>query len=160
MIGNGGHAKQLMAEGCPPDAKLVAIGDNRARKKEAEAHKGFDGRWDTFISAGARLLKANEVGEGTQILHAAMVCANAKVGRHCIVNHSGLVEHDAALGDFVHVAPGAKVLGGCAVGEGVLVGSGAVILPGSVVPPWTIIRACSVWPCDYRPIGRRKVKMQ
>lgn len=155
MIGNGGHAKQLIAEGCKPDAKLVAIGDNRARKKEAEALKGFDGRWSVFVSAGARLLRPDEIAEGVQILSGAHIGSGARIGRHTIVNHLAVVDHEARVGSFCHIAPGAKVLGGADVGEGVLVGANAVVLPGQVVPPWSIVAAGTVWGYP-RPKRRKK----
>ncbi len=158
MIGDGGHAKQLVAEGASRNDKLVAIGDNRARKKEAEAHAGWDGSWDTFVSFAARFYGRWTLGEGSQVLSGVVVGSGARIGRHCIINHGATINHDVTIGDFVHVAPGAQVLGGAQVGEGCFIGANAVVLPNSTVPAWVVVRACSVWPCDYQPIGKRKVK--
>lgn len=155
MIGSGGHAAQLRSEGCQPWLDIIAIGDNRARKKEAEANK--DAKWGTF-KHGAEVAWSAKIGAGCQLLVGSIVGCNARIGQHCIINHRATVNHDAQLGDFVHVAPGAQVLGGATVGEGCLIGANAVVLPSANVPAWVIVRACSVWPCDYEPNGPRKVK--
>lgn len=44
-----------------------------------------------------------------------------------IVNTGASVDHDCKIGDFVHIAPHATVLGGVEIGEGTWVGAGAVI---------------------------------
>lgn len=155
IIGRGGHFRQLIAEGAKERMNLVAIGDNRSRQKEALAHAGYDGRWDTFISAGARLFVVEaRIGEGSQVLWSAIVGADARISRHCILNHQCVLEHDAQLGDFVHLAPGARVCGGATVGEGTLVGANAVVLPNDTVPPWSVVAAGTVW--GYPRKKRRK----
>ena len=158
MVGSGGHAKQIIAEGCDPRSTLIAIGSNADRKKEAEAHAGYKGRWQTFVSVGARLYRPAHIGDGSQILGGAIVGVGARIGCHTIVNNGAIINHDVSIGDFVHVAPGAQVLGGAQVCEGCFIGANAVVLPNSTVPAWVVVRACSVWPCDYQPIGKRKVK--
>lgn len=158
-MGNGGHARQLIAEGCSPKAKLIAIGSNEDRKKEAEARKGWDGQWDTFFSFSARSFGAidQSIGEGSQVLSGAIIGPRACISAHTIVNCQAVVHHDAKVGMFAHIAPGAQVLGGAVVGEGVLVGANAVIMPLAVVPDWVIVRACSVYPNDYKS-GRFTLK--
>lgn len=147
MIGDGGHARQVRAEF--GDINVVAIGDNAARKRAMDAREPT--MWDTGVWGRV----ANDppeqtgIGDGTVVMWFGLVCCGAKVGRGCIVNHHATVDHDAVLGDYVHVAPGARVLGGAKVGEGAFIGANAVVLPMAVVPPWVIVRACSVYPNDY-----------
>lgn len=161
MIGDGGHADTIHND-CGPEktAAIVAIGDNRTRKRVVEETwnnmampSGGKGRWQVALARNGYKVPTRKeqewVGEGTVILDFSYVCKTAIVGKHCIVNHHACVEHDAVLGDFVHVAPGAKVLGRAKVGEGALIGANAVVLPGAVVPAWAIVRACSVFPSDY-----------
>lgn len=67
-----------------------------------------------------------QIGEGTIIMHHALVNAGARVGRNCIINTKALVEHDAVIEDHWHIATGAIINGGVMVGIGTFVGSNAV----------------------------------
>lgn len=165
MIGHGGHAKQIKAE-FGGDMLVVAIGDNRTRKRvvaEEEA-KGIR-EWSTVGNLAATHLYGltnaemrssvfdeffPKVGHGTVCLAGSFLGAGSVIGKHCIINHGAVVEHGAELGDYVHVAPGAKVLGDAIVGEGALIGANAIVLPGTHVPAWGVVRACSVYPADYQ----------
>lgn len=57
----------------------------------------------------------------------AMINADARVGRHCIVNTSAVVEHDNVLEDFVHISVGAKLGGSVKVGKRTWIGIGATV---------------------------------
>ena len=48
----------------------------------------------------------SSVGEGTIIMHMAMVNSGAIIGANCIINSMALVEHDVVIGNNVHVATG------------------------------------------------------
>lgn len=68
------------------------------------------------------------IGPGAQILAGAIVAAEARLGRQCIINNHALVEHEALLHDAVEIAPSATVLGLTSIGVNTLVGAGAVVL--------------------------------
>lgn len=68
------------------------------------------------------------IGPGAQILAGAIVAAEARLGRQCIINNHALVEHEAILDDAVEVAPGATVLGLTSIGVNTLVGTSATVL--------------------------------
>ena len=53
----------------------------------------------TIISPRAYVSRHARVGEGTIIMHGALVNAGAQVGRNCIINTFCLLEHDASIGD-------------------------------------------------------------
>ena len=61
-----------------------------------------------------------------------------------IINTGAQVDHDCAIANFVHIAPGATLCGNVAVGEGALIGAGAVILPGKRIGDWAIVGAGAV----------------
>jgi len=69
------------------------------------------------------------VGEGSQILAMAAICANTHLGRGVIVNTAASVDHDCILGHGVHIAPGARLAGEVIAEDKVFVGTGAIILP-------------------------------
>ena len=68
------------------------------------------------------------IGEGSQILAGAIIAAEAKLGRQCIVNCNSLVEHETILDDAVEIAPAATVLGLTRIGLNTIVGAGATVL--------------------------------
>ena len=77
-----------------------------------------------YVSPHAR------IGQGTIVMHQALVNAGAQVGMNCIVNTKALVEHDARIDDHCHIATGAIINGGAAVQRASFIGSGAVVREG------------------------------
>lgn len=139
MIGTGGMYRHLIAEGCPPDLAVVAIGDPEARSDEAWANGG---PWDKFVSAKASVYTL-KVGVGCMIMAGAVV--HGEIGEHVVIGNNAVTSHDCVVGDYVTIGPGAVLCGGVSVGEGAFIGAGAVVTPGVVVPPWTLVKAGTVW---------------
>ena len=94
-----------------------------------------------IVSPVAQVSKHAELGEGTIVMHGAMVNAGAKIGRNCIINSRSLIEHDAEIGDCVHISTGAIVNGGTRVGNNSFIGSGAVLVHGITLPDYSFVRA-------------------
>jgi serine acetyltransferase len=63
------------------------------------------------------------------------------------------IGHDCIIGDYVTLAPGARVSGKCNIGEGVYIGSNAVIREGVTIAPWSIIGANCVVLQDITEAG-------
>jgi sugar O-acyltransferase (sialic acid O-acetyltransferase NeuD family) len=70
-----------------------------------------------------------EIGPGAQILAGAIVGAEARLGRECIVNTKASVDHEDVLGDGVEIAPGATLCGLVQAGVNAWVCAGATVLP-------------------------------
>jgi acetyltransferase-like isoleucine patch superfamily enzyme len=70
----------------------------------------------------------------------SIVQANARIGKHCIINTGATVDHDCIVEDYAHIAPGAHLCGGVHVGEGALVGVSVGLEPGTHVPAWHIVK--------------------
>ena len=85
----------------------------------------------TVVSSLAYVSRHVTLGEGTIVMHGAIVNAGAHVGRNCIVNTKALIEHDAVIEDHCHIATAAVVNGEAVIGEGAFVGSQAVIREGT-----------------------------
>lgn len=83
----------------------------------------------------------SSVGEGTIVMHRAIINAGARVGENSIINSCALIEHDAEIGDHCHISTGAIVNGDAMIGSGTFVGSGAVVLQGVRVGENSIIGA-------------------
>lgn len=153
IIGNGGHYRQLIAEGCDPSANLVAIGHCGDRRKEAE-ERGL--AWHKFISARASLyVPRDQIGEGCQVMSGAAVYA--PLGKHCIVGTNAVVSHDVKCGDYVFIGPGAVVAGYAVLGDGCFVAAGAIVTPHAVVPAGMLLKAGARISRDYRGGGMHVV---
>lgn len=108
---------------------LVTVGQIKSpalRIKLFANIKDLGGRLPVIVSPLAYVSKHARVGEGTIVMHHALVNAGASIGRNCIINTKALVEHDAVIHDHCHIATGAIVNGGTVVHAGTFMGSGAV----------------------------------
>lgn len=147
LIGDGGHAtvirdliaaRKRLDKTFEPEGVIIAVGDNRSRRKEAMARRGA--RFTYLIHPSATVASSALIGMGTVIMAGAVVQARAQIGEHCILNSSCSVDHDCILGDFVHIAPGAHLCGSVRVGEGALVGTGVAIAQGAEIPAWSLCK--------------------
>jgi sugar O-acyltransferase (sialic acid O-acetyltransferase NeuD family) len=120
---------------------IVAMGDNYARKRAAEACRH---EFASVHHSSAMISAKAKLGTGCMVLHGAIVQVNSSIGNHVILNTGSQVDHDCNIGDFVHIAPGAVLCGSVSVGEGTLIGAGAVILPGIRIGAWSTVGAGAV----------------
>jgi sugar O-acyltransferase (sialic acid O-acetyltransferase NeuD family) len=123
--------EQVLAEGHPGSA-VVAIGSNDARLRSQLRARAAGIRIGTLVAVTATV-DAIGVGPGSVVLEHAHVGAGARLAEAVIVNTAAVVEHDCVVGQGVHVAPGARVLGECVLESGAFVGAGAIVLPGRTV---------------------------
>ena len=107
---------------------VVAFGNCRARLACAEkaAVLGFD--FPVIIHPSAIVAPDAQVGDGTVVMAGVVINADARIGRHCIINTCASVDHHNVLEDGVHVAPGARLAGRVSVGAASWIGIGTVII--------------------------------
>ena len=58
-------------------------------------------------------------------MHHALVNANVKIGKNCIINTKALIEHDCIVEDNCHISTATIINGGVIVKENSFVGSNA-----------------------------------
>lgn len=119
---------------------VVAIGDNRCRKKIAEQ---WDFEWFTLVDPQAVVMPDVVLGPGTVVFPGAIVQTGSRLGRHVIVNNAATVDHDCTVGDYAHLAPGVHLAGMVAIEEGAFLGIGAALIPNVAVGAWSIVGAGS-----------------
>jgi len=56
-------------------------------------------------------------------MHHALVNANAKIGKNCIINTKALIEHDCIVEDNCHISTASIINGGVVVKNDSFVGS-------------------------------------
>jgi len=102
------------------------------------------GRLATIVASSAHVSKYAEIGEGSVIMHHAVVNADAKIGKGCIINTFANIEHDARVGDFCHISTGAMINGNCVVGNETFFGSQSVMVNGLEITAGCVIGAGSL----------------
>lgn len=125
---------QLRAR-CTPDQVLLMNGVGSANVADARAElfwrwraRGY--RFTPVVHPSAVIADTAEIGEGAQIMAGAIVQNDAKVGLNCLVNTRASIDHDCALEDTVHLAPGVTLSGNVRIGERSHLGTGAVVIQG------------------------------
>lgn len=102
------------------------------------------GKLATVVSSLAHVSTYAQLGEGTVVMHQAVVNADAKIGKGCIINTFSNIEHDTIIEDFCHISTGAMVNGNCIVGTKTFLGSQSVMANGTSIVAGCIIAAGSM----------------
>ena len=104
---------------------FVAIGDGKTRKHLMDANSNR--HFPILVHPDAVIAKNTVIGAGTVIMAGTVINPGVKIGRGCIVNTCSSVDHDCAIGDFVHIAVGSHLSGTVKVGNETWIGVGATV---------------------------------
>lgn len=133
-------------------AFAVALGgDNEARLTIQKKIERLGFRPLTLIHRTSYVARNASVGNGSQILAGATICAEAKIGEGCIINTGTQIDHECVIGDGVHVMPGAVLAGYVRVGKFAFIGSGAIILPRITIGENSFVGAGAVVTRNVKP---------
>lgn len=150
LIGNGGHAKEVMAQmGIKLDRfvdeqyvndetfpiseldpkkheVMIAVADSKARFDIVQRlPKGI--QFFTFVHPTALIMDNVEIGEGSFIGAYSILTTNIKLGKHAILNRGNHIGHDCRIGDYFSAMPGAIVSGNVIIYSLVYMGSNSSI---------------------------------
>lgn len=130
VLGADADVARLWRDMGPFDAHL-AVGDGAIRRRIAErlAREIPSIVFPPVVHPLSRLARNAVIDAGAFVAIGAAVCADARVGRHAILNTNASIDHDGVLGDFSFAGPGAALGGTVIVGEGAFIGIGATVLP-------------------------------
>ncbi len=101
------------------------------------------GKMPVIISPLAYVSIYASIGEGSIIMHHALVNAGSTIGKGCILNTKSLIEHEASIGNFCHISTAAIVNGQANIGDYCFVGSNTVVANNTNVIANTVIAAGS-----------------
>jgi len=135
----------------PHDALIVAIGDNRTRRKLFVHAATRNACFAVAKHPASTIAPDVTIGPGSMICAGVVINPRATIGANTIINTSSSVDHHCRVGDHVHVAPGVRLGGDVRIGEGTLVGIGAVDLPGKTIGAWATVGAGAVVVEDVPP---------
>ena len=126
MLGNDERLQELRREF---EFAFVSVGQIKSpaiRKKLFEHAKSLGFTLPVIISPRAYVSRHAKIGEGTIVMHDALINSRASIGHNCIINSKALVEHDGVVENNCHISTGAIVNGGTTIKQGTFVGSNAV----------------------------------
>jgi sugar O-acyltransferase (sialic acid O-acetyltransferase NeuD family) len=150
LIGNGGHAREVMAQ---MGINLLRFVDDQYVDNDTLPLSQFDptihvamvavanskDRYDiiqrlpketqffTFIHPTALLMDNIEIGEGSFIGAYSILTTNIKLGKHSILNRGNHIGHDCRIGDYFSAMPGAIVSGNVTIYDLVYMGNNSSI---------------------------------
>lgn len=123
---------------------VIAVGDNKVRKKIAEKASGYGAKFCNIIHPSTITTPHVKLGEGVIIAAGCIFTNNIRIENHVIINLDVTVGHDTVIEDFVNLNPGVHINGNNKVLEGAYIGSGAVTIQNVTVGRWSIIGAGAV----------------
>lgn len=126
---------------------LITIGqlkNYKIRQQKFEMLKKLDVTLPVVVSPRAYVSSRSSIGEGSIIMHDAIINSGVKIGRNCIINTKSLVEHETVIGNNSHISTNAVVNGQCNIGADVFVGSSSVISNNIRIVDRTVVGAGSV----------------
>lgn len=98
----------------------------------------------SFSDPTALICSSSLCDDGLQMMPAAILHNDVRVGRQCIINTRALVEHDCVLEDGVEIGPGAVLCGRVHVGKNTWIGANATVNPRLEIGSNSIVGAGSV----------------
>jgi sugar O-acyltransferase (sialic acid O-acetyltransferase NeuD family) len=126
---------------------IVTVGHIRDAALRIKLHQKIadaGGKLAIIVASTAHVSRYAHIGEGTVVMHEAMVNADASIGRGCIINTFANIEHDTIIGDYCHISTGAMVNGNCIVGSETFLGSQSVMINGIEITNGCVVGAGSL----------------
>ena len=94
-----------------------------------------------IISNNATLSSLAFIEEGAHVFPGAIINANVKIGKNCIINTGSIIEHDVIVEDNCHISTGCIINGGVIIGSNCFIGSGSVIKQSTKIGKSSFINA-------------------
>lgn len=112
---------------------VLAIGDNKTRKKIIEENNLTDKNFISVIDSTAIIASDVSIDVGAVIMPGVVINTGVIIGKHSIINTRAVVEHDNTIGDFVHISPSATLAGTVNVHDFTHIGAGATVIPNKTI---------------------------
>jgi acetyltransferase EpsM len=130
---------------------IVTIGNNKARRKIANAIRGAGGRLAVAIHPNCSISPTAEIGTGTVLIGANMVFSHVKIGEDVLVDPDATLGADSVIAAGVYICPGVHLGSKVDVGENCFIGLGAVVVPEVRIGVGAIVGAGAVVIRDVPP---------
>ena len=130
---------------------FVAFDNNKVRKSTVEMLKSKRKVMPVnAIHQKAYIEESAHIGYGNFINAGVSVCANAKVGSHCLIHSGATIDFAAELGDLVQVGAGSVINSEVKIKDEAFIGSGVTIISGITIGKGARVGAGSVVIADVK----------
>ena len=121
--------------------KAVSIAVAAPKRRQRLAEKAATANISLIEARAGSVVQmdAVEIGVGACLSPFVSLTSNIRIGRCFHANLYAYVEHDCHLGDYVTLAPAAKVNGNISIGDHAYIGAGAVLRQGIAIGAGAII---------------------
>jgi sugar O-acyltransferase (sialic acid O-acetyltransferase NeuD family) len=123
---------------------VIAIGDNKIRKKISEKLVKKNVIFSTIIHPTVIFPKNTKIGKGTIIQAGVIITVNVKIKNHVHINIGSTVGHDSVIEDNVTISPGTHVNGHGIIKKNSFIGTGVIIKENILIGESAIIGAGTV----------------
>lgn len=117
----------------PERAAIVCTGDNFKKQRLTEQVVRLGYQVVSRIHPRAVVATTAQIGEGAIINAGAVIQPYAQLHKGVMVHAGVIVEHDNDIGDFVNLAPGARLAGWVTVKQRAYIYTGASVIPGKTI---------------------------
>lgn len=133
--------------------KAISIAISASRTRHILAAKCAESDLVLIEARAASVVQMDEVhiGDGACLSPFVTLTSNIRIGRCFHANLYAYVEHDCVIGDFVTLAPGAKVNGNVTIGDHAYIGSGAILRQGVTIGAEAVVGMGAVVTRDVPP---------
>ncbi len=133
--------------------KAVSIAIAASKTRQNLAEKCSSAKVPLIEAHAASVVQMDDVviGDGACLSPFVTLTSNIRIGRCFHANLYSYVEHDCTIGDFVTLAPGAKVNGNITIGDHAYIGAGAVLRQGITIGAGAVIGMGAVVTRDVPP---------
>ena len=123
---------------------LISVGQIKSASSRVKLFKlankaGF--YLPSIISPRAYVSKHSKIGNGTIIMHDAVVNANSIINENCIINSKALIEHDCLISSHCHVSTNTTINGGVKIGSKCFIGSNVTTKENIIIKDNSFIKA-------------------
>jgi len=140
-----GDAEKLVEAAKASDCEfIVAIGDNKVRRKLFEYFKGQGLNAGIAEHPTVTLASETSVGEGSMLIASATINPGCRIGVNVIINTDAVIDHDSVIEDHAHIAPNATLCGNVFIGENTWIGASATVIEGVKVGKNCLVAAGAV----------------
>jgi acetyltransferase-like isoleucine patch superfamily enzyme len=109
---------------------ILATGGSKLRYKFYNKLTNLGGLATSVLSKTSIVnTDKSNLGYGLNIMDFVYLGPNSSVGTGSLLNTSCSIHHDSKVGEFVEIAPGARILGCAKIGNHCLIGTNSVIFP-------------------------------
>lgn len=129
----------FLTRNAPSRSVALAIADSTIRERLARRSKLAGVPLQSIRAASVVEMDDVQLAEGACLSPFVTLTSNIRIGRCFHANLYSYVEHDSVIGDFVTLAPGAKINGAVTVGDHAYIGSGAVIRQGLTIGAGAVV---------------------